>query len=362
MKMTSLKAKIKKDFTTLGHQVAFSSPQKVSDFYGISFKKAEAILSELDGYTLHKDFKITRSKNPYFIYKPRAQFQADLIDVRSLARFNNNITFLLIVIDSFSRFLFAKPLANKRAITVLNAFREIFQSLETLPRTMLCDAGTELKNQHFRNFLNEQNVKLIHPNSEVKCGIVERANRSIQNLMYSYMSHFETNKYIDKLDDIVETYNKRPHRTLKGLSPEQADSARFYGQALQALNAHYQKARDKAKTPKYQIGDMVRVSKLKTKFARGYHEQWKRELFTIHDINTKMPIPMFIIKSMNTNEIVKGGFYSSELVKIGKTDVYKIERILRHRRRNGKMEYFVRWEGFDAQHDSWVSEEDVTQI
>jgi len=360
--MSSLKAKIKKDFTTLGHQVAFSSPQKVSDYYGISFKKAESILSELDGYTLHKDFKITRSKNPYFIYKTRAQFQADLIDVRSLSRYNDGVTFLLIVIDSFSRYLFAKPLNNKRAVTVLNAFRGIFDSLETRPKTILCDAGTELKNQYFRNFLNEQNIKLIHPNSEVKCGLVERANRSIQNLMYSYMSHFETNRFIDKLDQLVETYNKRPHRTLQGLSPKQADSAQYYIQALEALNKHYQKARDKRKKPKYAIGDIVRVSKLKTKFTRGYHEQWKRELFTIFDINMKMPIPMYLIRSMNTNEIVKGGFYESELVRIGKTEVYKIEKILRHRRRNGKLEYLVRWEGFDAQHDSWVSEDDVTPI
>lgn len=360
--MNSLKARIKKDFTTLGHQVAFSSPQKVSDYYNISFKKAESILSELDGYTLHKDFKVTRSKNPYFIYKPRAQFQADLIDVRSLAHHNDGVKFILIVIDAFSRYLFAKALKDKRAMSVLQAFREIFSNLRLKPKTILCDAGTELKNQHFRNFLHEQNIKLIHPNSEVKCGIVERANRSIQNLMYSYMSHFEKNRYIDELNNITKTYNNRPHRTLKGLSPKQADTRRYYNEALDALNQHYQKSRDKTRGPKYNVGDMVRVSKLKSKFTRGYHEQWKRELFLIHDINTKMPIPMYIIKSMNTNEIVKGGFYASELVKIGKTDVYKVERILRRERRQGVLYYLVRWEGFDSNHDSWVSENDIENI
>lgn len=38
---------------------------------------------------------------------------------------------------------------------------------------------------------------------------------------------------------------------------------------------------------------------------------------------------------------------------------YIVEKILKHKREKGKRKYFVRWEGYDCDEDSWVHEKDI---
>jgi hypothetical protein len=52
---------------------------------------------------------------------------------------------------------------------------------------------------------------------------------------------------------------------------------------------------------------------------------------------------------------VKGKFYELELQKVSKADdVYKVESILKTRKRKGRKEYFVKWFGYPDKFNSWV--------
>jgi hypothetical protein len=56
-------------------------------------------------------------------------------------------------------------------------------------------------------------------------------------------------------------------------------------------------------------------------------------------------------------ESIKGKFYEQEIQKIAKTDdVYEVEKVLKTRRRNGKVEYFVKWKGYPEKFNSWVTD------
>jgi len=37
-------------------------------------------------------------------------------------------------------------------------------------------------------------------------------------------------------------------------------------------------------------------------------------------------------------------------------DVYKVEKVLKSRKRGGKREYFVKWKGYDNSFNSWTSD------
>jgi len=54
---------------------------------------------------------------------------------------------------------------------------------------------------------------------------------------------------------------------------------------------------------------------------------------------------------------IKGSFYEQEVQKVvGADDVYEIEKVLKTRRRGGKIEYFVKWKGYPEKFNSWVTE------
>ena len=45
--------------------------------------------------------------------------------------------------------------------------------------------------------------------------VAERFIRTLKNKIYKYMTSMSQNVYIDKIDDIVNEYNNRYHRTIK---------------------------------------------------------------------------------------------------------------------------------------------------
>jgi len=40
-------------------------------------------------------------------------------------------------------------------------------------------------------------------------------------------------------------------------------------------------------------------------------------------------------------------------------DIFTVNKVLRVRRKNGKLSFFVSWEGYSARYNSWVPEENV---
>ena len=51
--------------------------------------------------------------------------------------------------------------------------------------------------------------------NEGKSVVAEGFIRTLKNKIYKYMTSISKNGYIDKLDDIVNKYNNKYHRTIK---------------------------------------------------------------------------------------------------------------------------------------------------
>jgi len=56
-------------------------------------------------------------------------------------------------------------------------------------------------------------------------------------------------------------------------------------------------------------------------------------------------------------EDIKGSFYEDKLQSVtkAKDTLFDIERILKTRKRAGKVEYFVKWRGYLAKFNSWIT-------
>jgi hypothetical protein len=99
----------------------------------------------------------------------------------------------------------------------------------------------------------------------------------------------------------------------------------------------------------------VRISKARIAFKKGYLPSWTDEIFVII---ARIPSDPVTYELADLNEqTLKGKFYEEELQRILKDDdVYKVEKILKSRKRNGKKEYFVKWRGYDDSFNSWTTD------
>ena len=295
----------------------------------------------------------------------------DLVDIQQLSEFNDGARYLLTCIDTFTRKAFVRILTTKGAPTVLEGFKSILKEAGEKPKMLVMDRGTEFQNKLFTDFCKSNGIEVKMPDSSVHAAFIERFNRTLQSLIYKYMTENETNRFLnvkDKdgnhipvLSKLMETYNKRKHR-MTGFSPDEAETNEETHLPIRLkMSKYYEKI--KSKPIKFQIGDEVRVAKQKGKFSRGYNETSNQEIFRIYRINTKLKIPMYILETYDGNEIVNGAFYDFELTKvIAKDNVYRIEKIIKSRKtRDGKTQHYVKWKGFNDTYNSWIDSDDVVK-
>jgi hypothetical protein len=95
---------------------------------------------------------------------------------------------------------------------------------------------------------------------------------------------------------------------------------------------------------KSHVGQHVRISKEKLKFAKASEQNFSTENFRINKIVYRTPRHVYELEDLNKTPI-DGLFYAEELtpVRISKRNMYQMYKILKQRHRQGTLEYLVRW-------------------
>jgi hypothetical protein len=104
---------------------------------------------------------------------------------------------------------------------------------------------------------------------------------------------------------------------------------------------------------KFKVGQHVRISKEKLKFAKGGEQNYTTEIFKIQNVVSRIPRPVYELIDL-LGKHIDGQFYGEELspVIVSKNRTYPILKILSKRVRNGSTEYLVRWAGYSQDFDS----------
>jgi len=95
-------------------------------------------------------------------------------------------------------------------------------------------------------------------------------------------------------------------------------------------------------------------------FRKGYLGDWSEEIF---EISTCLPtVPVTYELRDRVGESIKGRFYEPEIQRVLKSDDerFVVDRILKMRKRDGKIQYLVSWKGYSSKFDSWVDEQATT--
>lgn len=273
-------------------------------------------------------------------------WQSDLGQLDQYAKYNNNFKYILVVIDCFSKFVWVKPLKTKTGEEVSKSFEAILNDANgRKPRNFQTDQGKEYYNTHFKNILKKYKINHYSTFNITKAAICERVIRTLKEKLFKYFTLNGTYRWIDILPDIVKNYNNQRHSVL-GLKPTEVNKKN----EKSILHSVYQHLKVSG-SRKFNKGDLVRISKAKHVFEKGYTPNWTTELFKIVKINITNPTT-YVLEDLN-GQPIRGSFYEAELQKTNQPDVYLVEKILR--RKGGKV--YVKWLGFDSSHNSWI---DVT--
>ena len=149
--------------------------------------------------------------------------------------------------------------------------------------------------------------------------------------MEHYGTANNTEIYTDVLPSIVEKYNNTYHRSIK-LTPSDARNPANY---QHVHNAH------KATSPKFHVGDKVRITRKKGTFENGFTPNLTGEVFTISSVKATKP-PTYTIK-YTLGEPVEGTFYMQEL-QLSAKGIFRVERV----HKKTKNQVIVKWKGGKA--------------
>jgi len=132
---------------------------------GASVKEVKQWLSEQDTYTLHKPVRYRFRRRRVVVGGINHQWQADLVDMSRLKRYNDDHTFLLTVIDVISKKAWPIPLKNKSASSLTAAFRRLLKNNDR-PQTMQTDKGKEFLNRQLQDFYKQKGIRHFTTHNE----------------------------------------------------------------------------------------------------------------------------------------------------------------------------------------------------
>jgi hypothetical protein len=307
-------------------------------------------MNDLKQYSeeIHKPARKNFPRRDIATMSPNDIWSIDLVDMSNISEDNDNVKFLLNIIDIYSRYAYSFPLKSKKASEILNAFK----SLKVLPRNIWSDEGNEFYNKEFKAFCKSNNINLYHTFSGLKSVYVERFNRTLKEMMYKYFTEKNSDYYINVLDDFVKKYNNTIHSRTKQKPID------IYLHNKTPMKAITIISNDK---PKYKVGDYVRISKFKKTFEKGYTARWSKEVFKVKSIDTLQHPYMYELEDLQ-GEDIKGKFYEEELQSTALQDFAVVEKILETKTVKRKKMYLVKYDGYDNKFNEWLTKEQLDRI
>ena len=281
-------------------------------------------------------------------------FQVDLMDFQSLAPSNNGYRFVLVAIDVFSKFAWAVALKRKTAEEVLRGLEIIVKDMT--PKKIQCDRGLEFFNRRIETWLKARKIEMYATyNYDMKACVVERFIRTFKGHLYRYFTEKSTDTYFRVLPDIIQSYNRSYHRSIK-MTP--CEARKPMNESLVYDNLYRQCRKDHHAPPNLKVNDAVRVSRYPSAFLKSYTKNFSTEYFFIDSVERTQPV-VYRLRDL-TGERIKGTFYQQELKKISvdSNASFEIEAVLAEKGNK----FLVKYLGWPNKFNEWLPKKQVKRI
>jgi hypothetical protein len=248
-------------------------------------KDIDAVVSNNAVVQVHKQIVTSRDKQYYITaMEPLETMQMDLLDYQKYATTNANYKYILIVVDVFSRYAFAKCIKSKTPDEVLRAFK----TFHIVPNSVHHDSGNEWKGV-FLQWMHEKNA--FDFTSEIgnhnALGVIDRFSKTLKQIISRYMTANNSTTYYQQLDSFIEHYNLTPHVSLGNVTPKNAATVFEDYKKVKDINSakiQFNKELQAEEQKTVKVGDYVRVKVNKKLFRKGYEITYSPDVFQIASI------------------------------------------------------------------------------
>ena len=341
----------------------------------VTRKTIKEWLAKQEAYTSHHKVRRHFKRPRVLSFSKNYQWDTDTANMVKYRKSNDDYGYFAVFIDIFTRYLYTRPLHTLTGKEMKQVMSNIFEESGLKPQKMRSDQGSEYKISEVKNFLRKSRVEQIFTYYETKANYAERVIKTIKLNMFKYLTARESFRWVDNLQKFTASYNNARHRSIK-MSPTEAQTANQYDIWSYQYGSRFKdNKKEKSKKVgrpkpkrvifKYKVGDRVKISYLKNTFDREYTEKWSGEIFTYFFIDRKLnqDIPMYQLKDYQ-NDVVESYFYEAELqlAFFDENMEYKIEKILKKRKRKGISEVLVKWKGWPNKFNSWIPETDMKEL
>jgi hypothetical protein len=241
----------------------------------LTIKITQYFVSSLPTVQKTKQVRYRRGEGGHFrTFSQGGLLQGDLIDMQKIKKFNKGYSWILIVVDIFSRKIFAEPSRTKGGQDVTQAFAPIADAYKKDGFKMIMlvtDSGNEFSNSNFQGAMDRNGTlhRTVELGDHKAMGVVDRAIRTLREKLQKQFVAFGTKKWVDVLPGLVKNMNSTINQGV-GSKPNDIWDGKI------APSSHWDDvfaAADDAKPDtkrynRFKIGDHVRVKKQTTVFTK----------------------------------------------------------------------------------------------
>ena len=178
-----------------------------------------------------KRFLATKGQKQIFRPLPRSQgksasesldfrFQMDLIALPNSP--SNGNRYILVIVNVFTRRLYAAPISNKRAETVAVALDDLLAQMPSRPAVIFVDRGSEWSGAVERLLAAKGIIQRARadPGDVNALGVVDRLILNVKTRLAESLAA-NPGEWAERLAQIVAQYNATPHDTLHDTAPNE---------------------------------------------------------------------------------------------------------------------------------------------
>jgi len=187
-----------------------------SNYLNINRAYCSEFLSKQPYYQINTETKYVVNK-PILASSCGERLAIDLISVENISEDNDDYNHILTAIDYFSRKVWARPLHNKRAATVLEALKSIFEEMGIFPHIVMSDNGKEFKNYNTINWYKENDIQYIFtlPYAPQSNGLIENFNKQLRKMFREIFIRTNSLRWVEYLQICCDNKNTQFNKTTK---------------------------------------------------------------------------------------------------------------------------------------------------